>query len=377
MNNLCEVSVICITYNQINYIHEALDSLINQKTNFSYELIIHDDCSNDGTAEVLKEYEKNNPHIIRLIYESENQWSKNIDFFSKIVRKVAKGKYIAFCEGDDYWIDVDKLQVQYEALESHPECDMCACRAKMVSADGTKELGEVRPKKQDGILSMEEVIAGGGNYVASAGLFFRRSMFEHMMDFEKIRSLDYSHQMKGALRGGIVYIDKTMAVYRRYSVGSVTQNITSKSNVMNMQCEQEKAILRKLDEETHGKYHRVIEDRIKDYDISCYEQLMQHKEEILKKIDSSIKNIYIWGMGVRGRDLEKFCHVVGIHISGICDIVDKDIGGTTEYGNNIVSSDKVLHGEDLVLASVNGAYDYLLENNKGTVINMQVYMPRI
>ena len=177
----CQVSVICITYNQKNYIRDALDSMINQKIGVPFEIIVHDDASTDGTRDIVKEYQERYPKIIRALYEEENLFSKGIDFFRDIVVDIARGKYIAICEGDDYWTSDDKIRMQWEMLEEHPECDMCACRAKMMSSDGHFELGEIRPREGDGILSMGNVILGGGMYLATASLFFRKSMYNDLI----------------------------------------------------------------------------------------------------------------------------------------------------------------------------------------------------
>ncbi|MBQ6133870.1 MAG: glycosyltransferase [Lachnospiraceae bacterium] len=378
MNESTTISVICITFDQKQYIEKSIESIFGQKADLSIEIIIHDDVSVDGTAEILIDYEKRYPDRIKLILETKNQHSQNIDFFSKIVRNHAKGKYIAICEGDDYWTDVNKLQVQFEALEAHPECDMCACRAVMVSEDGNHILGEIRPREGDGILQIEDVILGGGNYVATAGLFFRKSMFDHMMDFEKVRSLDYSHQMKGALRGGIYYIDKAMAAYRRYSKSSITNLITNDQNAMRHQCEQEKLILKTLDRETFGRYHEVIEKRLLDYEQSFYDQLVSRDSELsllLNEIRG--KRVFLWGTGQRGRDLEKYLSEKKFGIQGVCDITVLEGGAKTERGNVYYSCDDVLEKADVILASITGAYEYLQNNNfNGTAINMQEYMPR-
>ena len=150
MNESTTISVICITFDQKQYIEKSIESIFGQKADLSIEIIIHDDVSVDGTAEILIDYEKRYPDRIKLILETKNQHSQNIDFFSKIVRNHAKGKYIAICEGDDYWTDVNKLQVQFEALEAHPECDMCACRAVMVSEDGNHILEKFAQEKVTG-----------------------------------------------------------------------------------------------------------------------------------------------------------------------------------------------------------------------------------
>lgn len=119
------VSVRCITYNHEPYIAQAIDGFLMQKTNFPFEVVIHDDASTDKTADIIREYEKKYPLIIKPIYQTENQYSKGNGAVTKVVNTKLKGKYIAFCEGDDYWIDENKLQVQFDFMEYHPECSLC------------------------------------------------------------------------------------------------------------------------------------------------------------------------------------------------------------------------------------------------------------
>ncbi|GIV30547.1 MAG: glycosyl transferase [Vicingaceae bacterium] len=120
------VSIACITYNHGNFIRDALESFLMQKTNFPFEILIHDDASTDHTQEIIKEYEKKYPGIIKPIYQKENQLAKiksGIMFIYNFSR--AKGKYIAYCEGDDYWLDPYKLQKQVDFLDSHPSYSAC------------------------------------------------------------------------------------------------------------------------------------------------------------------------------------------------------------------------------------------------------------
>lgn len=124
------VSIQCITYNHENYIGQAIDGFLMQKTNFSFEVIIHDDASTDKTASIIKEYELKFPKIIKPIYETENQYSKHDGSLTRIMNKACQGKYIAFCEGDDYWIDPNKLQMQVDFLEAHPDYGMCYTKVK-------------------------------------------------------------------------------------------------------------------------------------------------------------------------------------------------------------------------------------------------------
>lgn len=126
------VIIWCLAYNQKDFIRDALDGFVMQETNFPYEVIVHDDCSTDGTTEIIQEYAKNYPDVIKPIIETENQWQKGglkhiIHLMNESYRR---GKYIAFCEGDDYWIDPCKLQRQVDFLETHLDYSMCFHSAK-------------------------------------------------------------------------------------------------------------------------------------------------------------------------------------------------------------------------------------------------------
>ena len=126
------VSICCSTYNHEKFIGEALDGFLIQKCNFPVEILIHEDCSTDNTAGVIKEYQKRFPAIIKPVFQKENQYSKGVKP-SQLLFPRAKGKYIAFCEGDDYWTDSCKLQKQVEFLEENPEYALCVGGYKQIN----------------------------------------------------------------------------------------------------------------------------------------------------------------------------------------------------------------------------------------------------
>ena len=121
MNNRPLVSICCLTFNHEKYINECLNGFIIQKTNFPFEVLIHDDASTDNTANIIRKYESDYPEIIKPIYQSVNQYSKGIRVNTVFNFSRARGKYIALCEGDDYWFDPYKLQKQVDFLEANPE----------------------------------------------------------------------------------------------------------------------------------------------------------------------------------------------------------------------------------------------------------------
>jgi glycosyltransferase involved in cell wall biosynthesis len=115
------VSVCCITFNHVCFIKDAIDSFLMQESNFPFEIILHDDASTDGTTDIVKDYSARYPAIIKSITQAENQFSRGGLINPRLVFPKAKGKYIALCEGDDYWIDKQKLQKQVSFLEANPD----------------------------------------------------------------------------------------------------------------------------------------------------------------------------------------------------------------------------------------------------------------
>lgn len=115
------VSVKVTAYNHGKYIRQCLDGILMQKVNFPYEVLVHDDASPDDTADIIREYEARFPTVIKPIYQTENQYSKHDGTIGRIQNGRAKGKYMAQCEGDDYWTDPGKLQMQVDFLEEHEE----------------------------------------------------------------------------------------------------------------------------------------------------------------------------------------------------------------------------------------------------------------
>ena len=124
------LTIRCLVYNHEPYLRQCLDGFVMQKTNFPFEAIVHDDASTDGSAAIIREYAEKYPDIIKPIYETENLFSKGGNSLAKVMNDAThpNSRYIAVCEGDDYWTDPNKLQLQVDFLESHPDYYMTCHR---------------------------------------------------------------------------------------------------------------------------------------------------------------------------------------------------------------------------------------------------------
>lgn len=131
MNEEYLVTIECLVYNHEPYIRQCLDGFVKQKTNFKFKAIIHDDCSTDNSRQIISEYAEKYPDIIIPIYEKENQYSKGTNNIQGIINEYLNTKYTAFCEGDDYWIDENKLQMQFDYMESNSNCGLCYTNFKI------------------------------------------------------------------------------------------------------------------------------------------------------------------------------------------------------------------------------------------------------
>lgn len=274
-----------MTYNHEDYISDALESFIMQKTNFNYEVLVHDDASTDSTAEIVKRYAEKYPDIIKPIFQKENQYSQSVPIGATFVYPLTRGKYFAFCEGDDYWTDPYKLQKQFDALEKHPEIDICTHATICVDAENQKKVGVVAPYSSNHIFSVRDVIYGNGGFVATNSIMISKKCIVHPAKFSEILRLDYVMQIKGTLRGGMLYLGEYMSAYRVNAKNSWTQRMNSNPEKYLRVLLKIENMLQSLDEETNYQYTDVIQKRIRK---NQYNGLMIEKS--IRRLFEIIKN---------------------------------------------------------------------------------------
>jgi len=211
------VSICCITYNHENFIRDAIEGFLLQKTEFPIEILIHDDASTDNTAAIVREYEEKHPDLIRAIYQTENRFSKGLKNFP-LLYNMARGKYIALCEGDDYWTDPLKLQKQFDFMESHSACSICCHKLVEKDENGVRQ-DRIFPVIQgDQILDKSYLYRNF--FIRTCTVMFRNNEIEELIYFlEDFKVGDAPLFYYYARRGKIGYIDDTMAVYRMHNGG--------------------------------------------------------------------------------------------------------------------------------------------------------------
>ena len=216
------VSVSVITYNHEKYIRQCLDGILMQNVNFPYEVLVHDDASPDGTADIIREYEAKYPDIIKPIYQTENQYSQGRPV-SKLNYDRARGKYLAFCEGDDYWTDPGKLQKQVDFLEAHPEYIACVHRVKVIDEFGNRNWSNGFARNYD---TSDYTLSDSENLMVSNGcaghlsslvcrnifLTLPKDIYENYLNCKA--NGDTKLNLLLTLNGTIRRFDDTMSVYR-------------------------------------------------------------------------------------------------------------------------------------------------------------------
>ena len=282
------VTVLCITYNQRQYIRFALDGFVQQKTDFSFEVIVHDDASTDGTTEIIQEYAEKYPDIIIPYYEQENQYSRGTSIFDLLIPRV-RGKFIALCEGDDYWCDPQKLQKQVDVMENRADVVACVHNAwKFDCISGEKS--SYSRKKVSECLTVDEVVQWGEYGYATATLMVRREYLRPPKEFKMKSVGDYPRAVFLVLTGKIFFIAEHMSVYRYCSKGSWTN---TQNTDMNLFCENVEDMIRMLkNADVYSKkiYHRIFQEQIQALYYTLSFRLMKKKlpREIYIKYWNSI-----------------------------------------------------------------------------------------
>lgn len=221
------VSICCATYNHEKYIEDTLKGFLMQKTNFPFEILIHDDASTDNTSEIIREYEAKYPNIIKPIYQKENQHSKGIKVSLTYNYSRAKGKFIALCEGDDYWTDEYKLQKQVDIMEKNNEIKLCVHATGVFNiSNNNMESNKIRLNIGDKIISAPEIIIGGGQFGHTSSFMFRKEIINNPPNwFIEYPSGDTPLRLLAAHKGNVYYLDAEMSVYRKGVQGSWTNRM--------------------------------------------------------------------------------------------------------------------------------------------------------
>ena len=211
------VSIKCLVYNHEAYLRQCLDGIVMQQTDFPFEAIVHDDASTDGSAAIIREYAEKYPDIIKPIYEPENQYSKKGGSISRIINDAIHpdAKYIALCEGDDYWTDPKKLQRQADFLESHPDYTMCCNRTKLYSETQHIFIGENYCYTQSQDILVKDIINRTGLFISTCSILYRRGVKDDWPDYcQQCAVGDYPLQIMCAMKGKTYYFNEIMSAYR-------------------------------------------------------------------------------------------------------------------------------------------------------------------
>ena len=389
------VSILCITYNHENYIRETIEGFLMQKTSFRFEVLIHEDASTDNTAKIIREYEKKYPYIFRVIYESENQYDKGIEYCHDLLAPMARGKYIALCEGDDAWIDDKKLQMQVDYMEAHPECSMSAHKAYLQYPADWKGKRDSRAMgySKEGVVKFNDLFNSWN--IATSSFVFRKDLYMLMPEFfRKAPTGDEPLKFYMAGQGNIFYFDRVMSVYNKMSPGSWSLNFENEDYEKQKEyCTGYISFFEQLNKYFENKYADLfawcIKERIRRlllYILIIY----NNREKAIEKLND-LKNacdlkwkIYIENKksvfdvldtDILNRVLKENVHDKEVFVYGAGTLAERNIVQIKKCGyriSNIIISDNQAYKEELCQCKVIYFSDFLKQNKKNYIIIVAV-----
>lgn len=307
MSEDIKVSVCCFTFNHEKFIRDAMEGFLMQKTDFPFEILVHDDASTDETAGILREYQEKHPDLFRIVYQTENQYSKGRKP-STILLPMAKGKYIALCEGDDYWTDPLKLQKQFEFMENNLDYSGCFHNVyKLHEETGEISLMSSRRRHDNRTsFSTEDLVQGG--VISTCSFFFRNdAVLSYPETFLNLPTGDIPLFVLVSQRGKIGFINEVMSIYRIHNKGIWSGSSIETKSMQNIQVNE--VLDRYLGYEYHEKilpslflhwhdlalYYSNCDDRKKarGYINKCIQNLKYRSRVSNKKLIKTIINVYL------------------------------------------------------------------------------------
>ncbi|MDX4065628.1 glycosyltransferase [Aliarcobacter skirrowii] len=258
------VSICCAAYNHEEYIEETLKGFLMQECDFEYEILIHDDASTDKTAKIIRKYEKMYSNKIFPIYQTQNQYSQGKKYSDLNYERV-KGKYVAICEGDDCWIDKNKLAKQIKLMEANPTFGLCFHPAVQLNLTNNtkKNIGEYLDK--DGVVPIEDIIVKTKELIPYASCVLTKEVLDEVLEFKSTRPYltvgDVYVQFFGALKAnGVLYINEVMSLYRYCTPSSWTNQWKKSFDVQSKHLIAITKSYQELNVLTNYKYEEAFEE---------------------------------------------------------------------------------------------------------------------
>lgn len=293
-----DISIALITYNHEKFIADTFRGIAMQKFSGTIEVVIGDDCSADATRELARTFAASHPNV-RLLFHASNggmvfNWVSTID--------ACKGRYVALCEGDDYWTDPLKLQRQFDLLEKHPEHSMCWHPVDVV------EEGVQRPYPYDEgkeVADANDII--GSHFIPTCSLLFRNRRIQPWpIWIKKVMSMDIAVELLLALHGTAVRVDMVMGTYRKHQAG-----ITESGSHQRLGAIRLLYLLKKFNVFSQGEYDRAIRERMQE--ISVFNLKLQEVRSptmLLHRLNLFQYHLY----AVRATNFREFRHEVYLHL---------------------------------------------------------------
>lgn len=256
------VSIWCLTYNHADYIRDALEGFLSQKTDYTYEIIILDDASTDGTADIIRMYTKKYPEKFHVFLNKSNIYRHpmRIEIWNSLKRKFLTGKYVAFCEGDDYWTDLYKLQKQVSYMENHPDCVLTLHDADKIDYTARTQTRMI-DIDEDCDISAEELILQKRGIWPTASMVIRKEYVVLEGFFSECGVGDWPLQLHALTKGKVHYLGSCMSLYRFLHEGSWSAEIKGFNENLVVHAAKMVTFLQQYDKYTHGQYYNIIRER--------------------------------------------------------------------------------------------------------------------
>lgn len=253
------VYVQVLTYNHEPYIKDCIEGILMQKTTFPVHIVVFEDCSTDKTTTILKDYQQQYPNLFTMYLQPINTYGKDIrkEALKPWYDTATKGKYIAKCEGDDYWTDPMKLQKQVEFMDKNEEYSLCFHNATVDYKDKYKNHSFNKIKRSKDI-SLKMVIHEW--IIPTASIIFRNEMIESPEWASKIYSGDMTLALMAAKKGKIFYLNDNMSIYRRrFDNESISAMMKNREKFMVLQYI---TLLEYYNIETYFSFYKVLHKEI-------------------------------------------------------------------------------------------------------------------